>query len=665
MYIIGFDYINVGPINKVSYRFKKDGFGFPVPLVIVGANGVGKSLMLSNIVDAFFEIACVSFRNSVVQNLEGGGHKYYKTISEDEIRSGAEFLLSKITFEHNKKQADYIFKTGKIRTDDVKTKCGIDVPEGMKWNENGHYKEVNATSEFAGSAFGESVICSFSPGRYAKPHWIGDEYYKTSKLPTFNTKASYVSVLSTPILSGDSIEVLSQWLFDVIADSRVDVYIADMGQAYAQESLINMKRWLETRKNIEKILSAIFCEDVVILMRDRFWYDRRLIISRKKDGSILVPALDAMSTGQLALFKIFATILKYAEEKNFKNGIDLTGIEGVVVIDEIELHLHPTAQGSLLPKLMRMFPRVQFVVTSHSPLFLLGLKRKYGQYGVDILEMPLGRLIDAEDFNEFDSECAFFVETKKIEKELELKFGEKNNTSLIVTEGSTDWRHIKAALQWAQKNPEFSDRLKGLNIEFYEYDSEEGGGNVEMGGSRLVEWCKYYSKTNHGKDIIFIVDRDVPSVVKEMSEIGKIYKSWGNRVFSICLPVPDFRKETPDICIELLYKDSDLCKTITMKDGIERRIYKGSEFNGNGVHVSGKYICHDINCYGKNKIIDGGEKNRKVLSLNLECVVGQNYALSKKSFAKYILEKEPPFDVVDFSGFVPLINTILEVLQSK
>lgn len=54
MYIIGFDYINVGPINKVSYRFKKDGFGFPVPLVIVGANGVGKSLMLSNIVDAFF-----------------------------------------------------------------------------------------------------------------------------------------------------------------------------------------------------------------------------------------------------------------------------------------------------------------------------------------------------------------------------------------------------------------------------------------------------------------------------------------------------------------------------------------------------------------------------------------------------------------------------------
>lgn len=44
--------------------------------------------------------------------------------------------------------------------------------------------------------------------------------------------------------------------------------------------------------------------------------------------------------------------------------------EGVVLIDELDLHLHPRWQLAALPSLRAVFPRVQFVVTTHSPYVL-------------------------------------------------------------------------------------------------------------------------------------------------------------------------------------------------------------------------------------------------------------------------------------------------------
>ena len=47
-----------------------------------------------------------------------------------------------------------------------------------------------------------------------------------------------------------------------------------------------------------------------------------------------------------------------------KNALDASGI---VLIDEIDLHLHPSWQQRILPDLMRTFPNIQFIVTTHSP----------------------------------------------------------------------------------------------------------------------------------------------------------------------------------------------------------------------------------------------------------------------------------------------------------
>ena len=71
---------------------------------------------------------------------------------------------------------------------------------------------------------------------------------------------------------------------------------------------------------------------------------------------------------------MFATIIRYCEKKDINNSIRLNQITGIVVIDEIEMHLHSDLQRKILPCLINLFPKVQFVITSHSPLFLLGMQ---------------------------------------------------------------------------------------------------------------------------------------------------------------------------------------------------------------------------------------------------------------------------------------------------
>lgn len=51
-------------------------------------------------------------------------------------------------------------------------------------------------------------------------------------------------------------------------------------------------------------------------------------------------------------------------------------ITGIVMIDEFGIHLHPSLQADALQRLQSAFPRVQFLLTTHSPLLLNGLKKE-------------------------------------------------------------------------------------------------------------------------------------------------------------------------------------------------------------------------------------------------------------------------------------------------
>lgn len=121
-------------------------------------------------------------------------------------------------------------------------------------------------------------------------------------------------------------------------------------------------------------------------------------------------------------------------------------IRGIVIVDEIDLHLHTSHQYEVLPKLMSMFPKVQFLVTSHSPLFVLGLQQVLGEQGFGLYELPSGAPILAEDFEEFGEAYRAFCETRRHSDEVRIAI-ENAKKPLVFVEGAIDVKYIeKAAL---------------------------------------------------------------------------------------------------------------------------------------------------------------------------------------------------------------------------
>lgn len=72
---------------------------------------------------------------------------------------------------------------------------------------------------------------------------------------------------------------------------------------------------------------------------------------------------NTLSSGYAAVFDIINDLIMRAEKKG-------DNIEGVVLIDEIETHLHLELQKKILPLLVQMYPRIQFIVSTHSPFIL-------------------------------------------------------------------------------------------------------------------------------------------------------------------------------------------------------------------------------------------------------------------------------------------------------
>ena len=75
---------------------------------------------------------------------------------------------------------------------------------------------------------------------------------------------------------------------------------------------------------------------------------------------------DTLSDGYSAIISIVTELLLRMEAHEAKN----YDMEGLVLIDEIETHLHVELQKKILPFLTNFFPKIQFIVSTHSPFVL-------------------------------------------------------------------------------------------------------------------------------------------------------------------------------------------------------------------------------------------------------------------------------------------------------
>ena len=78
--------------------------------------------------------------------------------------------------------------------------------------------------------------------------------------------------------------------------------------------------------------------------------------------------VSSLSDGVRAVFFMVADIAFRCVKLNpHLRALAAQETEGIVMIDEIELHLHPSWQQKILDTLQIIFPKIQFIVTTHSP----------------------------------------------------------------------------------------------------------------------------------------------------------------------------------------------------------------------------------------------------------------------------------------------------------
>lgn len=113
---------------------------------------------------------------------------------------------------------------------------------------------------------------------------------------------------------------------------------------------------------------------------------RKTIIAKyfiKNEHEIMKLDYYQLSSGTRSILSLVADIL--IRFYNHQPKIDdPSEFRGIVIIDEIDLHLHPTGQRDLVINLNKIFPNIQFIVSTHSPIPLLGAPKNCAIFKVKI-----------------------------------------------------------------------------------------------------------------------------------------------------------------------------------------------------------------------------------------------------------------------------------------
>ena len=545
IYLSSAAFYNRAPFEKLELYFEENEIA-----VLTAVNGRGKTTVLSHIVDAFHEMARPFFQGGY----EGKENKLYRTSSQIENLDSTKPSLAYIRFKTSSGDyVDYVNARGALTEAEFNA---LELPnEKIKFHELkdsldrfGFVKKIssNFDQKKAESIFTSNLLTYFPSYRYEAPGYLNDPY----KIELdFKKTNGFAGRLRNPIEVVSGLPQLANWIMDVVLDMRVN-------NDDPSRMLFN---------KINEVLSYTFVSKGLGSLRfgigPRGWGGARIQIMKNKElMESIYPSIFNISAGESSMLCMFVELIRQAD--NYVNNIKLTEISGIVLIDEIDKHLHIKLQKEVLPILLKLFPNVQFIVSSHSPFLSMGLAEVTLDRAKIIDLETLGISKDPTTNELYDEVYRMMIGENDRFKELyrslegEIK-SSGSGLPLVITEGKTDVQHLRCA----------KSRLNIQDCEIEFFDITE-----DWGDSKLQLILEQLSKVPQSRKIIGIFDRDVAKIVAEIEKSGSSHKNYGNNVFAFCIPVPTGRKNYTNISIEFFYKDSDIKKE---KDG--RRLYFDNE----------------------------------------------------------------------------------------
>ncbi|MGI4749694.1 MAG: AAA family ATPase [Janthinobacterium lividum] len=299
---------NIGPFldSKIEFISDEDRLKYPPVIIITGENGTGKSIILDAIRSLFIGVF---------------GEVEREITSATDFFIGANIVINKnkrIELKSNSKQ-----EGGSFLTNDME--------------------------------FNKIFRSQFQPN-YKKDFIL--EYW-TSKLSNDKFNINNIQALGTnnyldDALTGihknvDVTKIIS--FFDYLKDSR-ETTEKELG-----ESLYNLLEEIINLSISEGKLSHVSRVTLTPIIK---------VLQREV-------SLDKLSSGNLYLIQRFTSLLRQVYAICSHNNIPIQEykqIEGLLLIDEAENHLHPKWQKVFLRNILKLFPKLQIIITTHSPFIV-------------------------------------------------------------------------------------------------------------------------------------------------------------------------------------------------------------------------------------------------------------------------------------------------------
>lgn len=133
--------------------------------------------------------------------------------------------------------------------------------------------------------------------------------------------------------------------------------------------------------------------------------------------------------------------------------------DGTVLIDEIDLHLHPTLQSIVVKGLQHAFPRIQFIITSHAPMIMTSIPSDT-ENNIYKLDFAREESYSAEEITTYGLDASTIIQaylgvtprSQEVEDRLKLLFNFIDNDE-----------YIKAAEKLTEMRKEFGENLPELS----------------------------------------------------------------------------------------------------------------------------------------------------------------------------------------------------------